>query len=64
MVILKGTLSMTTYYVLMVNFGIYKGTFDNLDAAVAHARDLGFECAIFVNVPGKDSEMIRTVKPY
>jgi hypothetical protein len=64
MVILKGTLSMTTYSVLMINFGIFKGTFDTLDAAVVHAKNLGFECAIYMNAPGKDSEMVRTVKPY
>lgn len=55
---------MTTYSVLMINFGIFKGTFDTLDAAVVHAKGLGFECAIYMNAPGKDSEMVRTVKPY
>jgi len=55
---------MTTYSVLMINFGIFKGTFDTLDAAVRHATALGFECAIFMNAPNKDLEMVRSVKPY
>lgn len=61
---------MITYSVLMINFGIFKGTFDNLDDAVTHAKDLGFECAIYKSVPGKELnvpialEMVRTVKPY
>jgi hypothetical protein len=53
-----------TYSVLMTNFGMFKGTFDNLDDAVTHAKALGFECAIFMTAPGKDAELVRTVKPY
>ena len=46
---------MTTYTVRMVNFGMNKGTFSTVDEAIAQANALGFEFAIVVNEPGKDS---------
>jgi hypothetical protein len=45
----------------MVNFGINKGSFGTLEEAIAHARALGFECAIFSNDPGME---LVLVKPY
>jgi len=47
------------YTVHMVNFNMNKGSFPTLEQAVAQAKALGFECAIF-----KDGEFIRDVKPY
>ena len=47
------------FTVHMVNFNMNKGTFATLEEAVAQARALGFECAIF-----RDGELIRQVKPY
>ncbi len=45
---------MQTYTVHMVNFNMNKGTFPTVDEAIAQAKALGFECAIWVNEPGKD----------
>lgn len=53
-----------TYTVWMVNFNIDKGTFTTLDEAVAHAKKLGFECAIWRKEPDKEYELVRTVKPW
>ena len=50
-----------TYTVHMVNFGINKGSFGTLEEAIAHARALGFECAIVSNDPNVAPVM---VKPY
>lgn len=47
------------FTVHMVNFNMNKGTFATLEEAVAQARALGFECAIF-----QDGELICHVKPY
>lgn len=47
------------FTVHMVNFNMNKGTFATLDEAVAQARALGFECAIF-----RDGEFVQSVKPY
>jgi hypothetical protein len=55
---------MTTYTVHMVNFNVNKGTFKTLQAAIDQARALGFECAIYVNEPGKPSQYLQTVRPY
>lgn len=55
---------MATYTVRMVNFGINKGTFSTAQEAIDQARALGFECAIIVNEPGKESMRLCTVKPY
>jgi len=50
-----------TYTVHMVNFGINKGSFGTLKEAIAHARALGFECAI-VSTDSNEEPVI--VKPY
>ena len=50
-----------TYTVHMVNFGINKGSFNTLQEAIAHARALGFECAIVSKDPNVALVM---VKPY
>ena len=47
------------YTVHMVNFNMNKAWFSTLEQAVALAKALGFECAIF-----KDGEFIKSVKPY
>lgn len=47
------------FTVHMVNFNMNKGTFPTLEQAVAHAKALGFECAIF-----RGNEFIKSVKPY
>lgn len=47
------------YTVYMVNFYMNKGSFNNLDDAIAQARALGFECAIMYN-----GDVVATVKPY
>ena len=47
------------YTVHMVNFNMNKGSFPTLEQAVALAKALGFECAIF-----KDGVFIKSVKPY
>lgn len=47
------------FTVYMVNFNLNKGTFSTLAEAVAQARALGFECAIFL-----DGEFVQAVKPY
>jgi len=47
------------FTVHMVNFNMNKGTFPTLAEAVAQARALGFECAIFL-----DGEFVQSVKPY
>jgi len=54
----------STYTVHMVNFGMNKGTFATAEAAIAHAKALGFECAILVNEPGKRPLHLCNVKPY
>lgn len=53
-----------SYTVHMVNFGLNKGTFATVDEAIAHARALGFECAIWVNEPGRDPLHLCMVRPY
>lgn len=55
---------MTTYTVHLTNFGLNKGTFQTAKEAIEHAKALGFECAILVNEPGKDSLHLCNVKPY
>jgi hypothetical protein len=55
---------MTTYTVHMINFNMNKGTFATVDEAIAQARNMGFECAIWVNEPGKDPLHLCTVRPY
>ena len=53
------------YTVHMVNFNTYKGSFKTLDEAITHAKYLGFECAIWVNEPGKRAPLhLCNVKPY
>jgi uncharacterized cupin superfamily protein len=55
---------MKSYVVHMVNFDMNKGTFATAEAAIAQARALGFECAIWVNEPGKRPMHLCNVKPY
>jgi hypothetical protein len=55
---------MKTYTVHMVNFNMNKGTFPTVDEAIYQAKALGFECAIWVNEPGKDPLHLCNVKPY
>lgn len=55
---------MATYTVHMVNFNMNKGTFNTPEQAIKQAKDLGFECAIWVNEPGKQSLHLCNVKPY
>ena len=55
---------MATYTVHMVNIDLNKGTFDTEQEAVDQARALGFECAIWLNEPGKPAQYLRTVRPY
>ena len=55
---------MTNYTVHMVNFNMNKGTFNTAQEAIDQAKALGFECAIFVNEPGKESLHLCNVKPY
>jgi hypothetical protein len=55
---------MATYTVYMVNFNMTKGTFNTAQEAIDQAKALGFECAIWVNEPGKDSLYLCNVKPY
>jgi len=55
---------MKTYTVHMVNFNMNKGTFPTVDEAIAQAKSLGFECAIWVNEPNKDPLHLCNVKPY
>ena len=47
------------YHVYMVNFDLFKGTFETLEEAKAHAKALGFECAIF-----RGNDVVASVKPY
>lgn len=47
------------YHVYMVNFQLFKGKFPTLKEAKAHAKMLGFECAIF-----RGNEIVASVKPY
>ena len=47
-----------------INFNMNKGTFPTVDEAIAKAKALGFECAIWVNEPGKDPLHLCNVKPY
>jgi hypothetical protein len=52
------------YTVHMTNFGMDKGTFDTVEKAIIHAKDLGFECAIMVSEVGKADRMhLCNVKP-
>lgn len=55
---------MKSYTVYMINFNMTKGTFATADEAIAQARSMGFECAIWVNEPGKDPLHLCTVRPY
>lgn len=55
---------MTTYTVHMINFGLNKGTFPTAEEAIAQAKAIGFECAIWVNEPNKDPLHLCNVKPY
>jgi hypothetical protein len=55
---------MVTYTVHMVNFNMNKGTFNTAEQAIAQAKALGFECAIWVNEPGKQPLHLCNVKPY
>lgn len=55
---------MKTYTVYMVNFDMTKGTFNTAQEAIDQARALGFECAIWVNEPGKEPLHLCNVKPY
>jgi hypothetical protein len=52
-----------TFAVQMVNFGINKGEFQTLEAAINEARRIGFECAIWSVLDGKWAELVKTVKP-
>lgn len=52
------------YSVYLVNFNMTKGTFDTAEEAIAHAKSMGFECAIWVVEFGKDPLHLCTVKPY
>jgi hypothetical protein len=49
--------TMTTYTVYMTNFDIVKGTFSTAEEAINYAKTLGFECAIWVNQPGKSAPL-------
>lgn len=49
-----------TYTVFMVNFGINKGSFSTLEEAIAHAKALGFECAIVSNDPGIEPVLVKS----
>lgn len=53
-----------TYTVYMINFDLNKGTFPTAEQAISQARQLGFECAIWVNEPGKQPLYLCTVRPY
>ena len=56
---------MITYAVHMVNFGnMKKGSFKTLSEAIAHAKDLGFECAIWLLKDDENPMYIQSVKPY
>ena len=55
---------MTTYTVRMINFGLDKGTFATVQEAIDQAKQLGFECSIVVNEPGKQPLQLCMVKPY
>lgn len=56
---------MITYTVFMTNFGILKGTFVTAVEAINYAKTLGFECAVWVNQPGKTAALhLCNVKPY
>jgi hypothetical protein len=55
---------MTTYTVHMTNFGYNKSTFPTVQEAIQQAEALGFECAIWVNEPGKQPLHLCNVKPY
>lgn len=45
------------YTVHLTNFGVDEGTFDTVENAINHAKDLGFECAIMVSEVGKADRM-------
>ena len=52
------------YTVHMTNFGIDKGTFDTVEKAINHAKDLGFESAVMVSEVGKEARMhLCNVRP-
>lgn len=55
---------MATYTVHMINFNMNKGTFDTAEKAISQAKELGFECAIWVKEPGKQPLHLCTVRPY
>jgi len=55
---------MRTYTVYMVNFDMTKGTFTTATEAILQAKQLGFECAIWVNEPNKQPMHLCNVKPY
>lgn len=52
------------YTVHMVNFDMNKGSFATLEAAIEHAKELGFECSILVSEDGKRPLHICNIKPY
>lgn len=52
------------YTVWMTNFNMSKGSFPNLEQAVAHAKALGFECHITLTEKGKNPLHICDVRPY
>ena len=55
---------MATYTVHMVNFNMNKGTFNSVEEAIEHAKNLGFECSIVVNEPGKTPLNLCKIGPY
>lgn len=55
---------MKSYTVHMINFGINKGTFPTVEEAIQQARAMGFQCAIWVNEPGKRPLHLCTVNPW
>lgn len=54
---------MTTYTVYMINFDMEKGSFNSANEAIEYAKSLGFECNIWVNVPGKTPLNLCKVSP-
>jgi len=52
------------YHVYMVNFDLFKGTFETLEEAKVRAKDLGFDCAIFKGDLDKVVEVVASVRPY
>jgi len=54
-----------TYSVYMINFdNLYKGTFSSKKEALARARALGYECAIWISdESNKESSLLCVVLP-